>query len=335
MIPFQPVSLGFGFHTFFFRCLLSAATGASVVAAGDDAVALSRPPNGDARAHWQQVAADARSYREAHPGDPRVRSTRGLELQAQIELQDDQAESPETAAAVEAYLADRQNPVRDRLSLEIVADQATLRRQHYPSRRARTEAHATHARKLIAAFPDQPEGYGYLLSLAKISAGDQARSLATELLGSAASPDFRAAARRILDRQDLAGRPLELDDAIAQAALGAAKGHLLAVYTWTADDPGFVELVSLMAAKDGDARFLGINLDRDRGIARAAAEKLRPPGDQIYDGGGLEGALATQLHVVLTESLLFVDASGRVRDVDGADDAWAKFAELANQGGAR
>jgi len=288
----------------------------------------SDPHDGDAKAYWRRLAAEARAYRDAHPDGEHARAARGLELRAEIEAQEDQlAESPDTMRAVDAYVDDTANPTRDRLTLKIASDQAGLRRGRYASRQDLLDAHEAHARRLIALFPDEMEGYGYLLAMAKAESSARARRIATGLLASPASPAVKEGARSVVARLDLVGAPLVLD--AAGTAVAEARGHPLVVYSWTTADQGFLDVVRRLA-EHAEARFIGINLDSDAESARSMAVTLGLPGLQIFDGGGLDGPSARQLHLTFATSLYLVDPSGIVRDVDGHDDPEARLAGLTS-----
>lgn len=283
---------------------------------------------------WAALAREAAAFQRDFPNDPKAPTAAKLELVALIHADDDQPQlSTDTVSRVQAYLADKGNAVRDRLEVEIASAQGGFRHTSFLSRGERLQAQAAHAAELIAEFPDEPEGYGYQLALAKAESPDNARRLATALLAASAAPAaFKAGAERVVARLDLVGKPLVLSG--AEKAIADAQGHPLAVYTWSARDRGFVELVNRLA-RDGDVRFIGVNLDADRSAAQARAVSYGAPGPQFYDGGGLDGPLARQLQLTISSSLYLVDAQGVVRFVDGQDNAQTKLARLVSEKGAQ
>lgn len=262
---------------------------------------------------WTAIAAEAAKFRQDFPDSSEARSAARIELTARVRIEEQAVVlSPGITTAVGVYLRDTSNQPRDRLQLKIVFDQANLRRTRYESYEAGLEAQAGHARELMSDFPDQPDGYGYLLSLARLAPPTLASGLAGQLLANKNTPArFVAMALRIADRPALLGQPLRLDG--AEAAIRTAAGKTLVVYSWRMEDEGFRSILKQMSSL-ADVVFIGINLDEDLAAARKAADGL--PGKQFYDGGGLDGPKATQLKLVLPTMVYLVDGQGIVRDVD-------------------
>lgn len=236
--------------------------------------------------------------------------------------------SAATTGKVRAFLEDKAKPVRDRLEVKIAFEQARLKRRNFASREGHLQAHAEHAEELIRDFPDQPEGYGYLLSLSKAENPAKARRLAESVLASSAPEPFKRGAQRVLTRLALEGTPLRL--AGADAAVAAARGQPLAIYVWTAQSAGIKEAVRRFAATRRDFAFIGINLDEDVTVAQASAAGL--PGAQFYDAEGLDGPLARQLQLTMAVGLYLVDGEGVIRDVDAHRDPLAAAERLAKGG---
>lgn len=285
-----------------------------------------------AEVNWSAVATEAADFQAKYPDHAQTRTAGKIKLLATLHLEDSQPEiSKTTATAVEVYLADKANPVRDRVELKIGYAQAGLRRTKFTSEAERNLAHVAHANELIGQFPDQPEGYGYKLSLAKGQSGQAARSLAESLVGSKATPPaFKTGAQRVLARLDLEGKKLTV--AGAEAALASALGNTVVVYTWAAKDTGFLERIARLA-RWGDVRFVGVNLDADAVAAKRTAESLKLPGLLLYDGGGLDGPVARQLQLTMTASLYIADEKGTLRFVDGHRNTEAKLTQLAVEKG--
>lgn len=291
-----------------------------------------RPASAPAtRIDWATVGADAAAFRSEFPTHPKARVASRLELTALIYGEHNRPElSADTVSRVQAYLDDKANPTRDRLQLKITVEQAKLRRASHTSRSERLEAKAAHARELITEFPSEPEGYGYQLSLAKAESPDNARRLANELLDAPVPEAINTGAQRVLARLDLEGKPFALDR--AKTAIDEARDHSLVVYSWSLKDQGFLEIVRRLT-RFSDVRFIGVNLDEDQSDARAMAADLGLPGTQLYDGGGLDGPAARQLHLIMTASLYIIDGKGVVRFVNGHQDPQAKLTQLSLEKG--
>lgn len=284
-------------------------------------------------ADWNSVAAAAQKFQHDFPNDPQTRSAGKVAANALIHADDNlPALSTNARSVATTYIADFKNAAPDRVDVEINLEQAKLRRAQFTSREQWLAAHAAHARELMREFPDQPEGYGYLLSLAKTESTFDTHALADELLKSPAPAAYAAEAHRILHRLSLVGRPLVLTG--AEPALAAAKGKVLVLYTWRNQDDGFLAFIQRYSAVNG-LTFIGINLDASMGPAKGKAAVLRLPGPQFYDGGNLNGPLAQQLQLIMGQSLYLIDRGGVVRDVNGQHALLGKLSQLLAEGAQR
>lgn len=288
-----------------------------------------RPPAVD----WASLAAEAKKFREDYPDHPQARTAARIELMARINGEEPEAEiSRQIAEAVDEYIRDTRNDVRDRLELRIGFDGAMLWRQKHASYEARVQAQAERAGRIVRDFPDEPDGYGLQLSMARLAPHELGKALADLLLANPKTPArFVSMARRVSERASLLGRPLSLPG--ATSALAHAAGRPLVVYTWRSSDVGFSSILKRMGSVRG-VEFIGINLDTDQVLARMSAHDL--PGTQFFDGGDLDGPMARQLKLALHTSIYLVDGQGIVRDLDAhfdPHDSLARF--LADQGGGR
>lgn len=284
--------------------------------------------------NWAQASAQARDFREKFPDDPRATAALKLELLTLLKLEQKNSETtPETAKLVQTYLMDKSRPAADRIEVRIASEELRLGRLPPKSRADELSARSQHARSLIAEFPEQPEGYGHMLALAKSESPENARILAKELLAAPGTPEkVRQGAQRVLGKVNLLGKPLSLST--ASEALAAAKGKPVVIYTWSCRrDNGFLDLVRRLSV-GSSAVFIGINLDENSAVARTAATDLKLPGTQIYDGNGLEGPAARQLQLTMVTALYLVDRQGVLQDVNGHIDPRSKITRFtAGKGG--
>jgi len=134
-----------------------------------------------AASDWSGIGREAENFARDYPADARARSARGIALAAQIRAQAESAEwSPNLTAAIDAYVADTGNRVRDRLRLRIDSEFAKLRNKLGKDDKATRTAKISLARGLIHEFPGEPDGYGLLLVSAKVAGPDTAHALAQE-----------------------------------------------------------------------------------------------------------------------------------------------------------
>ena len=291
------------------------------------------PQESNQATDWAAIAAEARKFRQDFPDHPQARKAGKIELTARIMDEGRQAElSSEVTEAVEEYVRDTRNDVRDRVQLRHEFALTRIRQSKPATYAADMEAKAGHARELMREFTDQPDGFGYMLALARLASPEQGGALAEELLANEKTPDrFKPMARRAAERRALLNQSLRLEG--AEAALVDARGKALVIYSWRTTDEGFLSIIKQMG-KVPEVAFIGINLDADPVAARVVAKEL--PGTQFYDGG-LEGPLARQLRFVLGTSVYLADAQGILRDLDAHRSPYDQLTGFLalSQGGVR
>jgi hypothetical protein len=140
---------------------------------------------------WASVARQAREFQERFPGDARAKEALGLELSAVLQQTRKQGGrlSSDESARIEHYLADRTNPETARYNLRALSKEARVDHSKIKTRRVASQIRIQHTKDLIAEFPADPRGHGYLLSLAKSESGADGADLAREIIvGSAPEP---------------------------------------------------------------------------------------------------------------------------------------------------
>ena len=114
------------------------------------------------------------------------------------------------------------------------------------------------------------------------------------------------------------------------AAIGlnspAYKNKVVLIHYWSSDVPLCqVEIPQLrdMAVKYGKAGFavLSISLDRDPAALKNYVTSTKMPGELIYEPGGINSRLATEMGIWTMPTMLLVDKQGRVinRDIHAAE----------------
>lgn len=190
------------------------------------------------------------------------------------------------------------------------------------------------ARHLIQEFPDQPQGYVSLLTVASMHDDAGARALANEVATATEAPaDTRMHAAAFVTRLDLVGAAAK-DVFSGAAAEGKAKlnwsaGKPAIVYFWSAQNPASLAIASGLSARQTPALLMGICLDDDGAAAVKVAKARKLRGQLLYPGGLTQSNLAKRLGADLTPLVFLVDGNGKISDVRGAEDLEAK---LANRG---
>ncbi|MDR0351997.1 MAG: hypothetical protein LBI02_01120 [Opitutaceae bacterium] len=295
------------------------------------------PPRGAGRpglpasVDWSQTEALAREFQAKYPDDPRAKEARKIEVTALLKRQGGNAGTPppDAEARIVRYMADASIPAKDRFDIsmmtrEVRKDRSKIR-SHDDSARSRIED----ARGLINEFPDDPRGYGYMLSVAKSSASAIANEASNELIHSSAPEKIKTGARKLLAQRALEGKPMN----IRGLDVSAFKGRPVLLYTWSAKRPEMVRAFKYWAVKSG-VDMIGVNIDSDKEAARQFAQSEHPPGLLVYDGGGLDGPITSQLRLLMPSSVYLIDRHGVLVDTCGHIGTLGKLAALQKTDGA-
>jgi hypothetical protein len=285
--------------------------------------------------HAEDLVAKADSVKDfvrRNPASAKVVEARRLEAVLLINAVQagDVAVEARMNATVETLRTDPAVPEPVRAEVAGLTDFFDAAR-HYANATDRRVAFETVARGLIQEFPNQPQGYESLLTIAGESDEAKGLALARELSDLPAPPAVRAIARSIVARHDLVGQSLA--QALGKVEVPEISGLLkdggpVLLYTWATWSPGGLELARFLADRPGKGGgIVALNLDRDVAAAKswAAANALR--GTAIYDDAGPEGVLAQRLQATGAPLVYFVDAGGVIRDVRGTDDLERKLGQ--------
>lgn len=284
-------------------------------------------------ARFAAAADRAREFYTKFPDDPHAEEAKTQEVQALINAArtGDATAEGRLNTTVEAYRADKK--VSNKVKVQTVAAHAFNQAMRGQKTKAeRFAAIENVARNLAADFPDQPQGYESLMTIAAADEDEgKARKIAEELLRSPSPAAVKENARALLGRMDLMGKPIaaEFDGADAKKAKVAAKaGRVTLIYTWASWSPGSLALAAKLKQRGVNANVVALNLDDDPKAAEALAAKEGLPGTIVYDERGREGALAQRLKVKSAPQVIIVDAQGVIRDVRGEVDLEKKLTQL-------
>ncbi len=206
------------------------------------------------------------------------------------------------------------------------------------TRATRFAAYEELAKTLMAEFPDQVEPYESLLALANDHDDSvKGEQLARQLLSSVAPASVKNGAQRLLNRKAMVDNPIDLslqDSEGVTLNLSELQGKVVVLYAWTALGENSHLWVSRLLEKGGEnVVFVGLNLDADTQAAQTKINCLAPGSLQLYDPGGLNGALASQLNLGRVPSVYLIDHSGIVRAVDVWKELPEKLTQLVKEGG--
>jgi len=275
------------------------------------------------------LADQARGFYLQFPQDVHARDAKKLEVTALLgaTIKGNPGTEVRLQAAALAFEGDSGNPESDRAIV------AGFNYFHLASQKVKQPADEPVlfegvARRLMQEFPAQPQGYESLLTLAYSDGEAQSRSLANELVGSAAPDDVKAGAQKLLTQLALKDHLLS---SVAPALAGALAGKPAIIYVWASWSPDSLALAQMFGTRQLDgAAWIGLNVD-DASVqdaARQAAAAGKFPGQQIYDKLGIQGTIATSLGVSRVPWVCLVDSQGVIRDVRGLDDLATKLTNL-------
>lgn len=270
---------------------------------------------------WASVAEKAREYQEKFPDSAHAKEARKLELSAALFASRGRANMPaEIQAKMNAYMADPTVAASDRY--EISARGKDVRDLRFGMKREEMYAkRLAGARELVAEYPAEPRAWKKLLTVAGLMAGKDGLDAARQIARSENAPaEMREQARRLTERLELNGRPLEGID------ISAAKGKPVIVYFWTAARPEINRLFRHYAQVPGVA-FFGVNIDADSVKARELSGHYGMPGEQHYDGQA--GPIARRLKNEGTPAIYLVAKDGVLVDTQGHIGAFEKLQRMA------
>jgi hypothetical protein len=200
----------------------------------------------------------------------------------------------------------------------------------------------------IAKYPKSPDTAEALLELGRyqefLGKSEEAtkwyQQLATNFPDAMASTKAKGALRRLQS----VGKPMQLRGADLQGGridLAAApyRGKVVLIQYWaTWSGPSQQDMVLLQnffAQKGGrDFDIIGVCLDADAGAARQFLAANKFPWKQVYEPGGLEGRLATEMGVMTVPLMILVDQKGNVvNDNVQVADLPTELAKLTQPGG--
>lgn len=186
-------------------------------------------------------------------------------------------------------------------------------------------------RELISRFPDQPDGYEFLIDEILSVKHDKALSLAKGMSDSSAPEKFKLWAKGFLFRDDLMGKPVTLQFLALdgrEVDLAKMKGKVVLIEFWaTGCVPCVAELPVIKAVYDKyhtqGFEVIGISFDYDKArLLRFVKEKdLRWP--QSFEGEqGVDNKFAREFGVCMIPHLLLLDKNGRLRNGDFHSGVW-------------
>lgn len=271
------------------------------------------------RAARMKRAADlAKSFVEKYPQHAKVDEARAQEVLALINARHagDATVEGRLVEAVQAMGDDKKIAASQRVRAIAAYQFNQAMRVKAANKVERLAKIETVARSLTVSFPNEPQGYESLLTVATaVDSDDKAKELANELAKGKGPLEVRQEAKYLAERLDLVRQPVSTALRNGNAKTKHKEGQPMVIYTWATWSPGSIALAAKLQQRLPNSRLIGINLDTDSSIATAAAAEKKIPGEQEYDDRGREGAVAQSLKLRRPGQIVIVDGQGVIRSV--------------------
>ena len=339
-------------------CLLSLASlrGSAQVAASEATSARKIPVQSDpdGEAAWAQLVENlgpsnqgsttsaagtlakadrTRTFYQSHKNNTHVDEARKLEALFLLDAvaEGDAASAPRMQAAVQALRGDASLPASQR-AIVVGTYEFQMARERIHSEADMFREYGLVARRLMKEFPDQPQGYVSLLTQSTQREPRVARAMAQEVADSSGPASARTQAKRLVNRLDLLGQPVDVPFAETLTSGANAqwqKGKPGIIYFWATWSPGSINLGEMLARRNlAGANVIGVCLDVDLASAQSFASGHKLPGRLVYIPRGLEGDLSERLGAFEAPTVYFTEGSGVFTDVRGLENVEAKLASF-------
>lgn len=276
-------------------------------------------------------ADHARAFYKAYPEDARSHEARKLEamILARAVFAGDTTLFQQKEDAVNSFLNDKKVPE----SLKAQLAGLTGFFDALKGSKSQSEISSNlekHAQKLIKNYPNQPQGYETLLTVANGAEPKLGMRLAKQHSDSAAPTEVKARAHALDQRFAFLGHSLR-DLLLKETDLGRGNGKPnkpILLLTWSNSSPASVNLAKeLQQLDESKVDIVTLNLDKDVALAKDVGKTF--VGFGIYDQAGDAGRVAGSLGVDQDSLLFITDIHGLVSDVQGTQNINTKLAKFS------
>lgn len=285
------------------------------------------------------LAADkARDFYTRFPADPRASDAKDAEfmlLRNAVLLgntnQLDRYDTLETA-----HLKDSSVPEEERVQLYQFRLQRHLAMHRDGGLPVALAEYEKTAREMIAALPDRPEGYGFLLTVAANVDPAKGKALAQEVASNTNAAALKPEADKLLQTLDMPGKPVAVQfTAVDGRAVDTdkLKGKVVLLDFWaTWCKPCVAEVPDVKDAYEKlhsqGFEIVGISLDQDQQPLQNFVKANNMPWPQYFDGKGFENKFAQQFGIDAIPAMWLIDKKGVLRDTNARMDLAEKVAKL-------
>ena len=278
-------------------------------------------------AHAADAAEKAREFYKKFPNDAKAADAKKRELELlRIAVQLGSTNKVETLQQLEdEKLKDPSVPEEERVSLRVQALQRSLT-QLMRSGKSEEIAGAEEkgAREIIKEFPKREEGYEFLFDAARRMDEKKQRTIAEEIVASAAPEDAKRGAKSLLKKLEAIGKPVALKFTAIdkrEVDLAKMKGKVVLVDFWAtwcgpcvAELPEVKEVYEKLHPKGFE--IVGISLDADKDTLEEFLKRESMTWPQYFDGLRWQNKISQEFGIDSIPAMWLVDKKGILRSQD-------------------
>jgi cytochrome oxidase Cu insertion factor (SCO1/SenC/PrrC family) len=212
------------------------------------------------------------------------------------------------------YRNDPTNPKRNRFQVASIVKQTEVKKKKLKTMDELIAAYEQNANDLMAEYGDVEEVYDLYLGVARNAAPEKAKAVAQGILRKPAPAYIKEQAQAIIDRLDMPGKKIDLELTAIDGTdfqLSKQEGKIVLIYFWATWGQGsMAALPEIKKAASSEVILVGVNMDQDLETAKKAIASEGLPGIHHFDARGLNGSVATQLHVWQMPGVYVFNAKG-------------------------
>lgn len=274
------------------------------------------------------TAQAAKDFYSRYPTHPQAAPARKLEALSAVDgiAAGDSAYEQQAIKVANDYRVDRKNPAADRFQVAHTVERYQVSKKlggkHYLTSPVEAEKMADRLRKELGELH---EVHALYLTIARSTNCENGGDVARKLLQLPVSPSIKTAARQIIERRALLGKPLEFSLTTAEGKttkLSEFTGGRTVVCFWDgknhpAGPPGLHEQRRLATP---DTTWVYVSVGALAPMAKGTAKTARPAGTTCVEPLGVRSPLLAQLKITQLPCVYVLDARKNLSGIGRIDE---------------